>query len=494
MRKSGILMPITSLDSPYGIGTMGKAAYKFVDFLSAAGQKLWQILPLSPTSYGDSPYQSFSTYAGNPYMIDLDTLIEDGLLYEDEVKNVFWGDDINNIDYGAIYNGRFDVLKKACSRFLLAPDGDFEEFIEENEHWLYDYAVFMTLKEHHGGRAWHEWEEAYKFRRENELNSFTSEHQDEIIFWEFAQYMFFKQWEALRSYANEKGIEIIGDLPIYVAYDSADVWASPDMFELDENLSPINVAGCPPDYFSPTGQLWGNPLYNWDKMKADGYKWWLKRISGAKRMYDIIRIDHFRGFESYYAIPAKDKTAENGKWRKGPGIEFFEKIKERFGDGGIIAEDLGLITDEVRALLRQTGYPGMKVLEFAFNAWCDNDYLPHNYIKNCIAYTGTHDNDTLVGWLESVSKADYDFICEYIDAPQDAKIQTTAEKIIRCAWASTADTAIAQMQDILGLDSSARMNVPSTPMGNWKWRISPGAISENTASDLNRLTRLYNRI
>lgn len=493
MRRSGILMPITSLASPYGIGTMGKAAFEFVNFLKASGQKIWQILPLSPTSYGDSPYQSFSTFAGNPYMIDLDLLIKASLLTKEEVESVFWGDDSTQVDYGAIYNGRFAILKKACSRFLLSPDEDFYEFIELNEDWLFDYALFMALKEHHNSKSWQEWDEQYKFRKKDALDTFSHEHQDEILFWEFVQYMFFKQWGELRDYANENGIEILGDLPIYVAPDSADIWANPELFELDESLAPINVAGCPPDYFSPTGQLWGNPLYRWDKMKSDGFEWWLKRIQGAKKMYDLIRIDHFRGFESYYAIPAKDKTAEHGQWRKGPGMEFFLKVKERFGDGGIIAEDLGLITDEVRALLRETGYPGMKVLEFAFQAWCDNDYLPHNHVKNCIVYTGTHDNDTLVGWLEGVSENDLEFIKEYLGAARDGDVKNTAKAVVKTAWASVADTAIAQMQDILGLDSEARMNTPSTPMGNWKWRINPDMLTDELAENLNRMTRLYMR-
>ena len=483
-------MPISSLDSPYGVGTLGKAAFQFADFLKEAGQTIWQILPVSPTSYGDSPYQSFSTFAGNPYFIDLELLCEEGLLTQAELDALDWGGDPTHVDYGKLYENRFPLLRLAAQRFWEAPSEDFSDFLRENEHWIADYALFMALKTYHNGAGWSQWEAPYRLRDSSALTHFAAENPQELFFWEFVQYAFDQQWQALHKYTRECGIEILGDLPIYVAPDSADVWANPQYFELDEQLRPLRVAGCPPDYFSPTGQLWGNPLYRWDVLEQDGYRWWLQRIQAAAGRYDLVRIDHFRGFESYYAIPAGDKTAENGSWMPGPGMPFFEKVQELLGDGVIIAEDLGLITDEVRQLLAQTGYPGMKVLEFAFQAWCDNDYLPHNYPKNCVVYTGTHDNDTLKGWLSTVGEADLEYLREYAAS---APGSDTAWDMIRLAWSSTADTAITQMQDLLGLDSSARMNTPSTPMGNWCWRMEPGAVTGELAEKLARLTKLYRR-
>lgn len=490
MRKSGILLHISSLPSDYGIGTMGKEAYKFVDFLKEAGQGYWQILPVGPTSYGDSPYQSFSTNAGNPYFIDLDTLAEEGLLKKSEYENLDWGGHKNYVDYNALYNNRFKVLKKAFNRFKKGNLDDFYAFLQENEKWISNYAMFMSIKDVYDGKPWLDWGDGLRNHDGHSLWEFSNEHGDEIMFWEFLQFKFFEQWNALKKYANENGVQIIGDIPIYVALDSADVWVYPDLFQLDTNRIPTAVAGCPPDAFSPTGQLWGNPLYNWDRHRECGYNWWIDRIKSATELYDVVRIDHFRGFEGYYAIPYGDETAENGEWRKGPGIELFSAVKGALGELPIIAEDLGFLTEDVHKLLRDSGFPGMKVLEFAFDPREPSNYLPHTYTQNSIVYIGTHDNDTIRGWLSDLDSDTFAFCRQYLDAAKDEDIP---ERLIKTALSSVSDTAIIQMQDYLGLGSEARMNIPSTLGYNWKWRMSKRDITKKLAKKIAVMSGTYAR-
>lgn len=490
MRKSGILLHISSLPSDYGIGTMGKEAYKFVDFLKEAGQGYWQILPVGPTSYGDSPYQSFSTNAGNPYFIDLDTLAEEELLKKSEYEKLDWGGHKNYVDYNALYNNRFKVLKKAFNRFKKGNLDDFYAFLQENEKWISNYAMFMSIKDVYDGKPWLDWDDGLRNHDGHSLWEFSNEHGDEIMFWEFLQFKFFEQWNALKKYANENGVQIIGDIPIYVALDSADVWVYPDLFQLDTNRIPTAVAGCPPDVFSPTGQLWGNPLYNWDRHRECGYNWWIDRIKSATELYDVVRIDHFRGFEGYYAIPYGDETAENGEWRKGPGIELFSAVKGALGELPIIAEDLGFLTEDVHKLLRDSGFPGMKVLEFAFDPREPSNYLPHTYTQNSIVYIGTHDNDTIRGWLSDLDSDTLAFCRQYLDAAKDEDIP---ERLIKTALSSVSDTAIIQMQDYLGLGSEARMNIPSTLGYNWKWRMSKRDITKKLAKKIAVMSGTYAR-
>jgi len=484
-------MPISSLPSPWGIGTLGEAAYKFVDFLAAGGQSCWQVLPLGPTGYGDSPYQSFSSFAGNPYFIDLDILAEWGFLKPDEYETVDWGDDPSSVDYQRLYENRFSVLRLACSRL---GRGDLFELRGTlwNADWLEDYALFMALKDKFGGATWFTWPEELRLRKPAALAAAKKELAEDVQFWRTVQYLFFNQWWNLKEYANQKGVSIIGDLPIYVSGDSADVWANPEQFQLDEAGRPTEVAGCPPDAFSDDGQLWGNPLFDWERMKEDGYAWWLKRIGFQFQLYDMLRIDHFRGFEAYYAIPYGNKTARNGRWRPGPGIELFQAVNKALGEREIIAEDLGVITEEVRELLRATGYPGMKVLEFAFGSRKEpSDYLPWQYPKNCVVYTGTHDNDTIRGWMERTgSRRETAYARECLRL---TKREGYHWGMMRSAWASAADLAVMQMQDILGLGSEARMNIPSTLGNNWKWRCLPGACAPKLAERLRHEMRVYHR-
>lgn len=491
MRSSGILMPIFSLPSPYGIGTLGKAAYDFVDFLKSAGQSIWQILPVCPTSYGDSPYQSFSSYAGNPYFIDLDMLEEDGLLKKSEYKNVDFGSDKNKIDYGRLYENRYGVLRKAYARFIADPPEYYSGFCTENSAWLEDFALFMAIKNKNGGEPWHEWESGAMRRDAESVAEYRSRLRDEIEFQRVLQFLFMKQWSALKWYANKNGILILGDMPIYVAYDSADVWAAPEQFELDKTMTPTEVAGCPPDAFSKDGQLWGNPLYNWEHMKNDDYKFWVSRVSHALRLYDILRIDHFRGFESYYSIPFKETTARFGRWRQGPGTELFDALKKKLGDLPIVAEDLGYLTSDVKKLLRDCGFPGMKVLEFAFDSREDSDYLPHNYNRNCVVYTGTHDNDTLAGWKKSAPAQDVSNAKRYIRCHDG---ESFCWAMIKTAMASVADTVIIPIQDYIGAGSEARINVPSTASGNWQWRIDSRALSCTLCEKIYDVTKLYHRL
>ena len=492
MRRNGMLLPIASLPSPYGIGGFSKEAYEFIDLLEETGQKLWQILPLGPTSYGDSPYQSFSTFAGNPYFIDLDTLAEKGWLTKEACEASDYGDNESYIDYGRIYNSRFVLLKQAFLNSDILSDEKFTEFCKANQHWLPDYALYMALKNQNDGKSWIEWEEEIRLRKPEAVEYYKKELEEECNFYEFLQYEFHEQWTKVKEYAHEKGIQIVGDVPIYVAFDSADTWANPELFQLDEKNLPLGVAGCPPDAFSATGQLWGNPLYNWAYHKKTGYDWWLKRIAYCFDLYDIVRIDHFRGFDEYYSIPYGDETAVNGHWEKGPGMDLFNTVKEKLGELDIIAEDLGFLTESVFQLLKDCGYPGMKVLQFAFDPSEDSDYLTYKYQRNCVVYTGTHDNDTTAGWFEKLSDGDREVALRYMNSFYTPKEEQHWD-LIALAMRSTADTCIIPVQDFLGLGSEARINMPSTLGDNWKWRMTKGAFSEELKEKIRRMTKLYGR-
>ena len=489
-RSSGILMPMSSLPSPYGIGTMGKSAYQFVDFLAAAGQKYWQLLPLGPTSYGDSPYQSFSTFAGNPYFIDLDLLIKDKLLKPSEVKNRSWGENPERVDYGKIYESRYAVLRLAFERGAERYAEELAAFRRENASWLENYALFMAIKRSQGMCAWTEWPEALRLRREDALAQARQELREDVEFFVFVQFLFFRQWDALRTYAREKGIRFIGDVPIYVAFDSADVWSEPHFFQLDEKNLPTAVAGVPPDPFTEDGQLWGNPLYDWDAMKKDGYGWWIRRIDGARKLYDVLRIDHFRGFESYWAVPYGDTTAKNGVWKPGPGMGLVGVLNSWFSDLSFIAEDLGYTTPEVRQLLKDSGLPGMKVMQFAFDPEGDSDFLPHNCVPNSSFYIGTHDNDTVKGWLKVATKAELRFAKRYLHITED---EGWNWGMIRAGMATSSRLFVVQMQDLLELGADARMNAPGTSVGNWQWRMLPDALDKALAKKLRLYTETYRR-
>ncbi len=492
MRRAGILMPVFSLPSPCGIGTLGEEARKFAEFLVQAGQSCWQVLPMGPTSYGDSPYQSYSSFAGSPYYIDFDDLCSQGLLEKEEYQSLDWGDDPCRVDYALQNRQRFGVLRLAADRLAEQKGEELEQFCLQEKDWLEDYALFMALKEKFGGRTWTEWPEDVRLREPSALASARKELAGEVRFWSAVQFMFFRQWESLKTFVNGKGITVIGDLPIYVSRDSADVWASPDQFQLDEHGRPTEVAGCPPDAFTADGQLWGNPLFRWDRMKEDGYAWWLRRIAFQFRLYDTLRIDHFRGFESYYAIPAGEKTARIGEWRKGPGMDFFEAVNSALGRRDIIAEDLGFLTEEVHRLLAATGYPGMKVLQFGFSAdMSDSAYLPHNWPRSCVAYAGTHDNDTILGWLNTITPRERNFARRYMHLTRTEGLNWG---VMRTVWASPADLAVVQMQDLLNLGSEARINIPSTLGGNWQWRMEPGAAGEKLAKKVRSQMRVYQRL
>lgn len=489
-RSAGILLSITSLPTPYGIGTIGKEAREFADFLKKAGQKVWQILPVGPTSYGDSPYQSFSTYAGNPYLIDLDTLVEEGLVTKEELDSYDWGDDDRHVDYEKIYNSRYKVLRSAFETFSKKDAKSdekkaFRAFTRKNSGWLKNYALYMAIKNYYDMASWTEWPEDIKMREEAALARYERKLKDEVNFWKFLQFKFYEQWESFRAYVNGLGIKILGDMPIYVAMDSADTWANPEIFQLYDDGDPIAVAGCPPDYFSATGQLWGNPLYDWDYLKETGYEWWFERIKAASKLYDITRIDHFRAFASYYSIPYPAENAINGKWVEGPRIEFFRMMEEECGKFEIVAEDLGTLTPDVTELMEQTGYPGMKVLEFAFDSGEENDYLPHKYTNNCVVYTGTHDNDTLMGWLETANPDDVRYAREYCKMPDDEPFNWG---LIRVAYECKADMAVIPMQDLLGLGKEARMNTPSVLGGNWTWRVRKEEYSDELAQTLRTMS------
>ena len=488
-RMSGILLPVFSLPSPYGIGTMGKEAYRWIDYLKKCGQKVWQVLPLGQTGFGDSPYQSFSSFAGNPYFIDPDTLKEEGLLKSADLKNIKWCSDETRVDYSTLYNERFKLLRKAFSNFK---DTEALEAFKKENKWVNDYALFMALKDANNGAPWYMWKKGLKKRNSAALKKAREELCEDIDFYTFIQYQFFKEWKALKEYATSKGIKILGDLPIYAAMDSCDVWKDPKQFYLDEELCPIEVAGVPPDGFTEDGQLWGNPLYRWDVMEKNRFKWWKERLSSAFSLFDIIRIDHFRGLESYYAVPYGDETARNGRWRKGPDKAFVSFLKENFKDKEIIAEDLGYLTEEVHELLSFSGFPGMKVMHFAFDGSMDNLYLPHNYEKNCVVYTGTHDNDTTIGWLHTAYEYQVENAEKYLHA-EDTTYEEFAEKMMEAALESCADLAVIPMQDYLLLGSEARINTPSTNKGNWMWRMEKDYDKKAPCKKIAALTKKYKR-
>ncbi len=489
-RQCGVLLPVSSLPSPYGIGAFSREAYDFVDMLHEAGQSLWQILPLGPTGYGDSPYQSFSTFAGNPYFIDLRQLVKEGLLTEAECDSYDWGDEEETVSYEKIYRGRFEILKKAYRRYT---DRDaLVTFYEKNRFWLKEYALYMAIKDSMGGLCWTDWEEGLRLREKETLAAYEEKLEEEIRFYVFIQYMFRRQWMALKAYANEKGVQIIGDIPIYVSFDSVDVWANPELFQLDENRTPTAVSGCPPDAFSADGQLWGNPLYHWEYHKKTGYRWWIDRLKAQFELFDIVRIDHFRGFDAYYSIPYGDKTAVNGHWEKGVGIDLFVQIKKELGEMPIIAEDLGYVTDTVKKLLEDTGYPGMKVLQFAFDSREEGCYMPYKYPTNSVVYTGTHDNDTIVGWYQNIREEDRKIAQDYLNNA-DAPGEKIPWDYICCALSCVADTCIIPAQDYLGLGSSARINTPSVASGNWKWRMKQDAFSGELCKRMRRLAEIYGR-
>ncbi|MBQ8677364.1 MAG: 4-alpha-glucanotransferase [Alphaproteobacteria bacterium] len=489
MRTSGVLMHISSLPGDSGIGTFGENAYAFVDLLYESGQTYWQILPLCPTSFGDSPYQSFSTFAGNSYFIDLKTLENQGYLKAEEYADINWGSDPQRVDYGLLYSQRRKVFKKVQKHFFKRLPNDYHDFCRENAFWLDDFALFMAIKDEHSGKAFGEWESDIRKREPNAIAYYREKCKEQTDYYKMLQYLFFEQWNKLKNYANNLGIKIIGDLPIYVALDSSDVWSDPKEFLLNDEMQPIEVAGCPPDAFSENGQLWGNPLYDWEYMKNDHYSWWVKRIREALKLYDVVRIDHFRGFDSYYCVKAGNSTAKEGVWRKGPGMDLFNTLKAQLGKISIIAEDLGFLTDSVQKLLKRSKFPGMKVLQFAFDSREESDYLPHNYDKNCVVYTGTHDNDTVLGWQKSLQREDLRFAKQYLNCARNLNVA-----MIRCAHASVADTSIIAMQDILGLGGEARMNTPSTVGGNWQWRARKEDINSENFKMLRYLTKLYSRM
>ncbi len=492
MRKSGILMPVSSLPSPCGIGCFSEEAYRFADRLKEAGQAYWQILPLGPTGYGDSPYQAFSAFAGNPYFIDLDQLCRDGLLKAEEYKDTDFGSDPERTDYGKLYGSRMDILRKAYERAELSGNRKYEDFCSSQKDWLDDYALYMTLKGKYGQKSWNEWETGARMREDALLRDFTEKYADEISFYKFLQYEFMQQWIQLRSYVNGLGIRIIGDIPIYVAFDSADSWAESELFQFDENRIPVEVAGCPPDAFAADGQLWGNPLYDWEYHERTGYAWWIRRLERCFELYDVVRVDHFRGFDEYFSIPYGAKTAAGGRWRKGPGMQLFDALREHFGSVSIIAEDLGYLTQSVMELVQQSGYPGMKVMEFAFDSREAGDYMPYNYPHNCVVYTGTHDNQTLYAWYDELADADREYLDEYLQLRGKSR-EEIVWSVIRLTLSTVADTAIIPMQDYLCLGEEARMNKPSTMGGNWQWRMKKDAFDKALAEKIRRITKLYGR-
>lgn len=491
MRESGILLPVSALPSRHGIGKLGKAAYDFVDFLAESGCRYWQVLPLSPTSYGDSPYQSCSVFAGNPYLIDFDTLAQKGWLCAADYDGIQWDSTAKEIDYALLYEQVMPVLRIAFANFSKRKPAGFRHFCTENKHWLDGYALFMALKSAHDGKPWSEWEPALAMYQNDAVAQAKKTYAEDIAFYRFVQYCFFTQWYALKEYANSKGILIVGDIPIYAAYDSVEVWAEPKLFQLDEEKKPTVVAGCPPDAFALTGQLWGNPIWDWDAMKKNGYQWWLDRLAFTARLYDVTRIDHFRGFERYYAIPYGAETAEHGKWRKGPDYALWKAAKARFGEMNVIAEDLGNITPAVIRLLRRTGFPGMKIMQFGFDSDANNPYLPHSYTTaNCVCYTGTHDNHTLRGWVKA-NKPEYnEYAMRYLGVKKESQLP---KAMLRGAWASIARIAIAPIQDFLNAPASARINTPSTLGGNWVYRTQESDYTEKLCKKIRKLNETYGR-
>ncbi|MDP1621697.1 MAG: 4-alpha-glucanotransferase [Bacteroidales bacterium] len=491
-RAGGILLHPTSLPGNYGIGTLGKAAFDFIDFLVRGKQQYWQILPLGPTGYADSPYQCFSAHAGNPNLIDLDLLVKSGLLHAEDLSD-FPNLPKERVDFEAVQDARLPLLQKAYHSFNLYANTfeklAYRNFQKDQSNWINDYALFRAIKANREQKPWYHWESPLKIRNSEAMMAMKELLHDEIDFHKFMQFLFFRQWMAVKEYAHHQQVKIIGDIPLYVAFDSADAWANPEIFEFDDNLNPIRVGGVPPDYFSETGQLWGNPLFRWDVLKKTNFRWWIDRIRTSLFLYDIIRIDHFRGFAAYWAIPYAEKTAVNGEWIPGPGKEFFNAMQAEFGVLPIIAEDLGVITPDVEELRDGFGLPGMKILQFAFDASETNDYLPHNYIKNCIVYTGTHDNDTLTGWFKNATPADQQYVLEYINTDE----KEIHWSFIRLAWASVANLAIVPMQDLMGLGTSARMNLPGTTQNNWQWRAQADFFTPELVKKLAHLTSLYGR-
>ena len=505
MRRCGMLLPVASLPSRYGIGAFSKEAYEFIDQLKEAGQQVWQILPLGPTSFGDSPYQAFSAFAGNPYFIDLEALIREGYLTKEECEGADFGDNPADIDYRKLYENRFPLLKIAYERWksvsfagtpqerrLEAVHGKAGELLRRETR---EYCFYMALKDHFQSRSWDLWDEEIRIRRPEALARYGQLLSDEIGFYEFQQIKFEEQWKKLKGYANSQGIQIMGDIPIYVAFDGADSWARPELFQFDGDMRPKAVAGCPPDAFSATGQLWGNPLYDWEYHRKTGYQWWMKRMEYCFSLYDLVRVDHFRGFDEYYSIPYGQDTAVNGKWEQGPGIEIFRKMEEYFGQKElpIIAEDLGFLTPSVYRLLEETGFPGMKVLEFAFEEGGRSPYLPHNYTQNCVVYTGTHDNDTLAGWYKAMDIEQKEFSIEYLGNSLTPVDQVHWD-FIRLALRSVAELAVIPVQDYLGLGTEARTNEPSTIGKNWRWRLLKGQLDEKTLRRCRKLAEAYGRV
>jgi 4-alpha-glucanotransferase len=495
-RAGGVLLSITSLPSKYGIGCFSKSAYDFVDWLKGAGQTYWQILPLGPTSYGDSPYQSFSTFAGNPYFISLEALVEEGVLTKAECEAADFGDKPGSVDYEKMYQARYPLLRKAYERSKISENQDYQRFVADNGWWLGDYALFMAVKDRFDGAPWTEWAEDIRLRWPNAMDYYRRELYFDVEFQQYLQYTFYMQWMKLKNYANDRGIRLIGDIPIYVAMDSADTWAHPELFQLDENNVPLAVAGCPPDGFSAIGQLWGNPLYRWDYHWDTGYEWWISRLEYCFRLYDVVRIDHFRGFDEYYSIPYEATTAVDGHWEKGPGMALFARVEEALGRREVIAEDLGYVTDSVRELVSSSGFPGMKVLEFAFDSrdsGCANDYLPHNYGENCVAYTGTHDNETIRGWFDSISTEEQEMAREYLCDSRTPKKELNWA-FISLIMRSSARICIIPMQDYLGYGNECRMNKPSTVGINWKWRLTGEELTEELKKKLYDMARRYGRL
>lgn len=489
-RGAGVLLPVSSLPSPYGIGSFGQAAYDFVDFLKSAKQTWWQVLPLGPTSYGDSPYQSFSAFAGNPYFIDLDALAEEGLLDVKEIASCDWGNDPEQVDYEKLFKARFPLLKTAYLHSRHLQSEAYHAFCADHADWLEDYSVYMAIKTHFDNHSWVEWPDKIRLRHADALAKYTEKLQDEIGFWKFCQFKFYEQWRKLKAYANDNGVRIVGDIPIYVSLDSADVWVNRNLFQLDEDGSPLAVAGVPPDMFSATGQLWGNPLYDWETMRADGFAWWKKRMHASAALYDVIRIDHFIGIVRYYSIPGGDKTAEQGTWKTGPGSALIKAFAEALGDAKVIAEDLGIVTPAVRRVKNAANYPGMKLMECGFDNGPENGNLPHQFESNCIVYGGTHDNETLVGYFHHAKAKEVAFAKAYLHVKRRKDFVWA---IIRAAYASVADTAIFQIQDFLELDNRARMNIPATLGGNWTWRMLPDALTESLVERIRLLTETYGR-
>ena len=494
-RAAGILLAVSSLPSPFGIGAFGEAAREWLRFLKSAGQKYWQILPLGPTGWGDSPYQSFSAFAISSYYVDLDTLVEQGLLLRNETEAVRWGRREDTVDYAALYRRREPLLRLAFERFKKAGRAAgteaFDSFRRRNSYWLEDYSLFMALKKYYRGCCWNEWGKKIKFHDERTLQKTGEKLADDLHYFSFVQYLAWSQWQTVIDYAHSLGIAIIGDMPIYVAADSADAWANSALFQLDEERRPLRVAGCPPDPFAAGGQLWGNPLYRWDLIAQTGFAWWIARLRFSFVLYDIVRIDHFRGLESYFSIDAGACDASGGEWVKGPGLSFIDAVNRELPGAAIIAEDLGYLTAEVKALLKASGYPGMKILQFAFDSRESSDYMPHTYERNCVVYTGTHDNPTSKGWFKSARPEDTGLALDYFGIKNDKEGNWA---FIRSALASVANTAVIPMQDYLGLDDRARMNTPSTLGGaNWRWRMLPGAAAPELAEKIQRLTSTFGR-